>query len=839
MKKNFQISCALLLFCISKVGFSFDTSTHAAMTSEALKVSKFSITPNTSPILKRLGLSDKTDAFGEQYIDVGTTLTKRKATAFEADIMKKVRDVKGDLPFSNTIPGWIIRGVIREDDNTSENKPGTAHADEPGGVFQRVFGHFYDPVHDGVLTNAGISVGAKSPDWALTSGVKIPSTPVLNPLGGENHYNIPSAREAMWRALTLKKLNANGTMEPLVTNGTPAGDEAERKAYWATMFRSVGDVVHILQDGAQPQHTRNDAHSGFGCNLTAALAGSCVAGHDSVFEKYLKARTLGERNYTLTEGLIPGVQTDRVLPANAPQLNYGNYAVPKFTKYRDYFSMPSANGDGISGAGLMNYSNRGFYSFGTNIGNSNAQNFPSPSPTGAGLTELPSAQTKGLFGITLPGRVTFKVGSVQDTLFAANSATNVKLSAVGFFDQFLGAVGITPKHTLTLDNYDDHADLLIPRAVAYSAGLIDYYFRGEMKVFPPDEGVFAIVDHSKATDNCRDNCGFKQVKLKLANSTPDIQPSNGGNLQKQQMASGTLVALAKFYRNICYTSTLEGEFDTGESSESDVDYYKRCRSAYEEIVVSDPLGSIFVPLCDATITVAPDRCIDKAQLQKFTFPTAIPINATDLSLQVVYRGLLGEEQDTVVVETVDVAEPTYVAVVNTSDYMFCYNGQWRYKEADGSLPTGVPDKLQFRPFTYNAWRTAFEPNENDPANKYVATVANLAPKEFARIAVLTLKDRIRSSQISYGVTSTASEGGNLRGNEFQLDFISETQAQLRLLDYKDAVRKVRAAVTVFANEPYGDAGQPQTCPAQLPPHPGYPPHTKPTAIKPVTIVFPF
>jgi hypothetical protein len=29
----------------------------------------------------------------------------------------------------------------------------------------------------------------------------------------------------------------------------------DRQAYWATTFRALGDVAHLVQDLAQPQHT--------------------------------------------------------------------------------------------------------------------------------------------------------------------------------------------------------------------------------------------------------------------------------------------------------------------------------------------------------------------------------------------------------------------------------------------------------------------------------------------------------------------------------------------------------------------------------------------------------
>ena len=45
----------------------------------------------------------------------------------------------------------------------------------------------------------------------------------------------------------------------------------------------------------------------------------------------------------------------------------------------------------------------------------------------------------------------------------------------------------------------------------------------------------------------------------------------------------------------------------------------------------------------------------------FTFANRIPASATDLYLQVVYRGPLGEESDAVVVATKDISEPRYIS----------------------------------------------------------------------------------------------------------------------------------------------------------------------------------
>jgi hypothetical protein len=299
MKSLTQIISALVLAIYATAALAFDINTHAAMTAKAIEQSKITSTPNNSDVLKKLGLYDKNFALGTSYLDIGNSINRRNTTGFEQKVIDDVGETQKTgltLPAAHTIPGWIIRGAIREDDNTIETPPGTPEGDEPGGVFQRSYAHFFDPQNDRPLTLLG-ERGPKSPDWALEPDKTIS--------GRANHYNIPSAREAMWRALTLKKLLPNKTLESILPGGNNFGADAaedERKAYWATMFRAVGDVVHLLQDAAQPQHTRNDAHSGLGCD-PRAFQDTCLAGHDSFVEKYLKARTLRATSFNHHSGV--------------------------------------------------------------------------------------------------------------------------------------------------------------------------------------------------------------------------------------------------------------------------------------------------------------------------------------------------------------------------------------------------------------------------------------------------------------------------------------------------------------------------------------------------------
>ena len=325
------------------------------------------------------------------------------------------------------------------------------------------------------------------------------------------------------------------------------------------------------------------------------------------------------------------------------------------------------------------------------------------------------------------------------------------LTTLSVWDEFLQARGARLRYSLNYMNYDAAADLLLPRAVAYSAGLIDYFFRGRLEISLPDEGVYGAVDHS--SENQPYAKGFRTIKLKVRNITPPVIPTAGPQKDQNiaQDMSGTVVAVVKYHENTCYQADLSGEFGTREirSSYGDAEFNDPtavppgCRRTEEKITVSDAQPSVSLAAGAANPTAL-----------TFTFANPVPINATDVYLQVVFRGVQGSEQDAVVVGTKDISEPTHFTIVNVTDYLFCYNDNWYYKNADGSLPSNIPAQyssaLQAQP--YSATRMAFGRNagvigEGVLTNPLVV-VNDLAPGQFARFAVLTEPEVVFNDEIA-------------------------------------------------------------------------------------------
>ena len=88
--------------------------------------------------------------------------------------------------------------------------------------------HFYNPVNGSKLLPW---IGETSPDWALEDrGAK-----------DDQAYSYRLMRRNFFKALT----------EPT---------KADRDTAWGLTFQTLGHVMHHLQDMAQPEHVRGDAH---------------------------------------------------------------------------------------------------------------------------------------------------------------------------------------------------------------------------------------------------------------------------------------------------------------------------------------------------------------------------------------------------------------------------------------------------------------------------------------------------------------------------------------------------------------------------------------------------
>jgi len=634
---------ATLIFAVHAI--AYEQATHALITRNALLQSNLigASGEEFSPLVSSLGLDSYLPLGSSEYYFefigtlVGSNSYQRKAQPYEKTILDNLK-----LKWMQTpIQTWVMFGAIREDDNPSEDPP-TPQDVETG--LSRPLHHFFDPYFNKPLSAAGLDAiendVRKNVDWAI--GTKDSFNASNTPESPRrNRFTVFDARESMFRALTL--MTSSGSSYSDISTGIDATMKQQwRQAYWATAFRALGDVLHLNQDMAQPQHTRNEPHSGKLCPLNKI----CLAGHTSIYEKYINARALEEKGFnSLSPFRLP-------VTISISPLALGPYPIPAFAKYTDYWST-SPGPNSLTGKGLADYSNRGFFTAAKNLG-STAYLLPSSNPANYTIrSTVPKLWDGSASTDSTPAYVYY--GDVPDT-YQQNSASNIPLTTYGMWDQFLSSKSLPNKYTLNRLNYDAMADLLLPRAVAYSAGLINFFFRGRLDITLPDEGVFALADH--AMDD-----GFTLLRAKIRNTTPAFADPQGQS-QSQNMNGGAFFAVIRYHKDKKYVETLDTAVGAAPCDDYSVvlnvaklDASTDCRDGVEQIIVSQP---VFGESLDA----------GGQKLVEFDFANSpIPFGMTDVVLQIVYRGPLGSESDAVAVGTLDVSEPTYFTYQNASDYI--------------------------------------------------------------------------------------------------------------------------------------------------------------------------
>lgn len=725
MKNRWCILTLVLTAGFTSTAGAYEQATHALITKYAVNSSLLgSDTPELPSLVRALGL-DQWLPLGNKnrYFEVSTRFSQGQAMEHTAqDYELKIVDHFDVKSRVDPLRAWLMYGAIREDDNTDEDPP------TPRDIFpplSRPLSHFYDPYYDrklsSVLLNALGDELNKAPDWAMGSANAFadPNTPQSPRF---NTFTVFDAREAMFRALTLQSYSGSDYADIAGTQD-PARRHELRRMYWATTFRALGDVLHVNQDMAQPQHTRNEPHAGKYCSWTPG----CPGGHSSVYEKYMNARALGATAFDLRQPYDTSVKVSP-LPLAA-----GSYPIPAFARYSDYWSTAKGTAS-LTGKGLANYSNQGFFSAAHNFDSSE---YPSPPRQTSAYTvrKLPAPQWDGgAAADPTPTYVYF--GSVTDS-WQGSAASNVPLTTFGLWDQFLQTHGALPRYTLNRVNYDGMADLLIPRAVSYSAGLINYFFRGQIEITPPDEEVFALADHS-------DSKGFAKIRAKVQNLTPDFLNADGSP-QAQDMNGGDLIAVIRYHKDLKYTPELDNVVGVAPCDEAfsvivetNPDATTECRDGAEQILVAPPITGV---------TIAKGS----EQLVEFDFSEKpIPFAVTDVVLQVVYRGALGSETNAVAVGSVDLSEPTYFTYHNATDYVRIRDRVYTRPEVEQNMsllalvqPRYCVDERVSPPLLRSECLQPFPIDLSfafDDLSEPLAIATDVPQRRFVRFAYLTVAD---------------------------------------------------------------------------------------------------
>jgi len=453
--------------------------------------------------------------------------------------------------------------------------------------------HFHDPLKSwdsAGLNNVAVNTYcySKGEDFSVDSSI-IWSQKQPGLLFTKNYWSWPKAKEYYYKALTT-------------------GDKATRETFFAQTFRSLGQVMHLIADSSVPAHARNDIHV---FPLTIPYIGIEIG--NQTYESWAK------KNYK--DLYYTAIPVDQSIFSQAI---YNASAPVQISALWDHDKYNGTNLDVTFGSniGLAEYTNANFFSEDTIF-----KDYPHPTYND---TNYPYIDWEH------PEVTDAEDGKFDNRIYIERTVgeADPRLAAISYISYDCIKKGKYDYSPFVLDDkvYNDYAALLIPRAVGYSAGLLDYFFRGNIEITLPDSGVYTQTDNPAA--------GFTQITLLAKNTTPNNEQMNDGTIE-----------LVVGYRRAIDDPFLNYPEDYPFQAENEISY----------IVVPEKNGIRSIP-GDGSVELTFDLS------QK-----PIPLWAINVFIRLIYHGRLGNEEGAVVVGFKDISEPTPIDLFNDMDKT-CLNG---------------------------------------------------------------------------------------------------------------------------------------------------------------------
>jgi len=367
-----------------------------------------------------------------------------------------------------------------------------------------------------------------------------------------NKWDWDSAREYFYTYLTGK--DYQGTVV--------ASDENARDEYMTNCFQAVGQVLHLIQDSAVPAHVRNDFSQGH-TMVRPVLNEWPWEWIGNAFELHVKRND----SKPWFDSAVGGDLND-----------------PFLTKFWDTDQLDeNYSGIDMNTLGLAEYTNLNFLSAYTMF----TDEFP-----------FPKAEHCVIVLDTPPNGIPNLDRKYLSSTNGHPGEQINRLAIVSYLDHFRKVYfpNISSEQLpVYLDSacYDEYADKLIPRAIGYSAGLLDYFFRGTIEITNP------LIGSNINPNSGLNPADYNHITLFARNTAPD----------GEDMSLGTFQVVVKY-----------------RLSEQD---------PFQYIVKEEVNNTSSIPS-------------DTAQELEFDLSdNPVPSDAVDLSLYLVYKGKLGQEDDAV------------------------------------------------------------------------------------------------------------------------------------------------------------------------------------------------
>ncbi len=465
----------------------------------------------------------------------------------------------------------------------------------------RFFRHFHDPLEP--FDTAGLRIGLQ-----FDSSIRWMQT-------GDNEWSWQRARGFAHTALT----SASAT---------------ERETAWANTFRALGQVMHLVVDASVPEHVRNDIHPQEG--ICRFFGFRCAGNYE-----YWVSDNVGAAPSPI--GFDAAILRQPTGDAQAP------VPVARLIDTNTYTRTSGANVTLGGAIGIGEFANANFFSEDTVDAT-----YPHPDVTRLVASQLPVPTT----------------GNVR-AYFAKGTGDGLAVDPVAaecVFYEVASAEGVVEEITRMCQDanvWAATAGHMLPRAVGYARGALDYFFRGRIEIAAPGKFLYGL---AKFVDG---NTGsFTKLTFKFRNATPGEATTCPAG---QSCAAPQLTAIVQ-YRKTTADPIVQPEANLPNEL---------------SFAVAQPKA------------VAPG---DSFQELTFDFSgSPIPTSAADVFLILVYRGPLGQEADAIAVGGKDLFEPDPVTFTNATDY-FCSDG----------TPLHVSDFTAFPPFNPFIPPDPLNPQPRDP-----------------------------------------------------------------------------------------------------------------------------
>lgn len=340
--------------------------------------------------------------------------------------------------------------------------------DEPDSLLRTVANqgrsnnHFHNPLLP--WNEAGLNDTVLGIRYTGQSSILWSQNPDQN-IGGK--WSWQDARKYFYTALTGRDLNGN----------VMAATKKEREKYFADTFRAIGQQMHLVQDASVPSHARNDIHILFAIEGWIELLRNKESG---IFNTWItNAKSYDKSIFNLSQNASAPIPISRIIDTD------------QYTGYNPEITTTKA-------IGLIEYANANFLSEDTAF-----RYFPYPNWDGVEKIDY------GIKDPRDPSRLVLRQYYKKVRHGEINEGIGYRLATVGFLKDYSlqyfpandAIIRTFERPALDSEVYRDYASLLIPKAVGYSAGLLNYFFRGEMDMVPDDATGSGFVIENKTDES--------------------------------------------------------------------------------------------------------------------------------------------------------------------------------------------------------------------------------------------------------------------------------------------------------------------------------------------------